>query len=138
MEQVQTVSDNAMQRLSKADRDLQAVVTIAPLTKAGIRVHHSGLLPVVKELTELLIQEHHIKVWSQTNQFNTTVLLLLQKTALTTLTMIFARRCLCLIRFANESCKGMAQLQFTRQGEAVSRRIARSILGFIYVAHLWY
>ena len=54
--------DNAMQCLSEADRDLEAIVHIAPLLKAGIGVHHSGLLPIVKELTELLFQEHLIKV----------------------------------------------------------------------------
>lgn len=51
-----------MQCLSEADRELEAVVHIAPLLKAGIGVHHSGLLPIVKELTELLFQEHLIKV----------------------------------------------------------------------------
>lgn len=64
-EQVQTVFDNAMQCLSETDRELEAIVHIAPLLKAGIGVHHSGLLPIVKELTELLFQEHLIKVWSE-------------------------------------------------------------------------
>lgn len=61
-EQVQLVFDNAMQCLTEADRQLEAIVHIAPLLKAGIGVHHSGLLPIVKELTELLFQEHLIKV----------------------------------------------------------------------------
>ncbi len=62
-EQVQTVFDNAMQCLSEADRELEAIVHIGPLLKAGIGVHHSGLLPIVKELTELLFQEHLVKVF---------------------------------------------------------------------------
>lgn len=54
-----------MQCLSETDRELEAIVHIAPLLKAGIGVHHSGLLPIVKELTELLFQEGLIKVSSQ-------------------------------------------------------------------------
>lgn len=59
---MQAVFDNALQCLSDTDRNLEAIVHIAPLLKAGIGVHHSGLLPIIKELTELLFQEHLIKV----------------------------------------------------------------------------
>jgi superfamily II RNA helicase len=33
------------------------VENILPLLKRGIGVHHSGLLPIVKEMVELLFQE---------------------------------------------------------------------------------
>lgn len=36
--------------------------TILPMLKRGIGVHHSGLLPIVKEVIELLFQEGLIKV----------------------------------------------------------------------------
>jgi superfamily II RNA helicase len=61
-EQVQMVFDNAMQCLSESDRQLDAIANIVPMLRAGIGVHHSGLLPIIKELTELLFQEHLIKV----------------------------------------------------------------------------
>lgn len=39
-----------------------------PLLKRGIGVHHSGLLPILKEVIEILFQEGLIKVgWK--NQF---------------------------------------------------------------------
>ena len=33
-----------------------------PLLKAGVAMHHSGLLPLLKEVVEILFQEHLIKV----------------------------------------------------------------------------
>lgn len=33
-----------------------------PLLKRGIGVHHSGLLPILKEVIEILFQEGFIKV----------------------------------------------------------------------------
>ena len=38
------------------------VVEILKLLRLGIGVHHSGLLPILKELVELLFQEQLIKV----------------------------------------------------------------------------
>lgn len=36
-----------------------------PLLKRGIGVHHSGLLPILKEVIEILFQEGLIKVWKK-------------------------------------------------------------------------
>jgi hypothetical protein len=33
-----------------------------PMLKRGVGVHHSGLLPILKEVVELLFQEGYIKV----------------------------------------------------------------------------
>ena len=33
-----------------------------PLLQRGVAVHHSGLLPVLKEVVELLFQEHWVRV----------------------------------------------------------------------------
>lgn len=38
------------------------VVGMLPLLRRGIAVHHSGLLPLVKEAVEILFQEGLIKV----------------------------------------------------------------------------
>lgn len=35
-----------------------------PMLKRGIGVHHSGLLPILKEVIELLFQEGLLKVWT--------------------------------------------------------------------------
>lgn len=39
-----------------------------PLLKRGIGVHHSGLLPILKEVIEILFQEGLIKVGSEYHQ----------------------------------------------------------------------
>jgi ATP-dependent RNA helicase DOB1 len=51
------VYSNAIQTLSEGDRDLPAILHMVPLLRHGIAVHHSGLLPILKELVELLFQE---------------------------------------------------------------------------------
>lgn len=38
-----------------------------PLLKRGIGVHHSGLLPILKEVIEILFQEGLIKVGDTDN-----------------------------------------------------------------------
>jgi superfamily II RNA helicase len=38
------------------------VSNMLPLLKRGIGVHHSGLLPILKEVIEILFQEGLIKV----------------------------------------------------------------------------
>ena len=45
---------------------LQAML---PLLKRGVGVHHSGLLPILKELVEILFQEHLIKALFATETF---------------------------------------------------------------------
>ena len=55
--------------LSEADRQLSPVVNALPLLRAGIGIHHSGLLPVVKEIVELLFQEGLVKVLFATETF---------------------------------------------------------------------
>ena len=41
---------------------MPAVKSMLPLLKRGIGVHHSGLLPLLKEVVEILFQEQLIKV----------------------------------------------------------------------------
>ncbi len=47
---------NALQCLSEEDRALPAITYMLPMLKRGIAVHHSGLLPILKELVEILFQ----------------------------------------------------------------------------------
>jgi ATP-dependent RNA helicase DOB1 len=41
-----------------------------PLLKRGIGIHHGGLLPIVKEVIELLFQEGLLKVLFTTETFS--------------------------------------------------------------------
>lgn len=59
---VESVFTNAIDSLSEDDRALPQVETILPLLKRGIGIHHSGLLPIIKEVIEILFQESLIKV----------------------------------------------------------------------------
>lgn len=58
---VEQVFRNAIICLSEEDRSLPAIELMLPLLKRGIAVHHSGLLPIIKELVELLFQEGLVK-----------------------------------------------------------------------------
>ena len=61
-EAVEEIFASAIQCLSEEDRALQPVGYFLPMLKKGIAVHHSGLLPILKEVVEILFQEGMIKV----------------------------------------------------------------------------
>nr|XP_029121629.1 DExH-box ATP-dependent RNA helicase DExH10 isoform X2 [Elaeis guineensis] len=58
---VEQVFRNAVLCLNEEDRTLPAIELMLPLLQRGIAVHHSGLLPMIKELVELLFQEGLVK-----------------------------------------------------------------------------
>ncbi|GKV00378.1 hypothetical protein SLEP1_g13072 [Rubroshorea leprosula] len=66
---VEKVFHSAMLCLNEEDRNLPAIELMLPLLKRGIAVHHSGLLPVIKELVELLFQEGLVKALFATETF---------------------------------------------------------------------
>ena len=49
-------------RLSPADQAIPQIVLVQSLALRGIGYHHAGLLPLVKEITEILFSEGLIKV----------------------------------------------------------------------------
>lgn len=67
---VDSVFNNALQSLSEEDRQLSQLTGLLPLLKNGIGVHHSGLLPILKETIEILFQESLIKVLFATETFS--------------------------------------------------------------------
>lgn len=67
---VDTVFENALRQLSDEDRQLPQIQHILPLLRKGIGVHHSGLLPILKETIEILFQENLIKVLFATETFS--------------------------------------------------------------------
>jgi ATP-dependent RNA helicase DOB1 len=66
---VDVVFDQATACLSAEDAGLRAVTALRPLLRAGVGVHHSGLLPILKELVELLFAEGLVKVLFATETF---------------------------------------------------------------------
>ncbi|KAF2718619.1 antiviral helicase [Polychaeton citri CBS 116435] len=67
---VQKVFDSAVAILSEEDKQLPQIQHILPLLRRGIGIHHSGLLPILKETIEILFQEGLIKVLFATETFS--------------------------------------------------------------------
>lgn len=67
---VDKVFDSALEMLSEEDKQLPQIQNILPLLKRGIGIHHSGLLPILKETIEILFQEGLIKVLFATETFS--------------------------------------------------------------------
>uniref|UniRef100_A0A131XF32 Putative cytoplasmic exosomal rna helicase ski2 dead-box superfamily protein n=1 Tax=Hyalomma excavatum TaxID=257692 RepID=A0A131XF32_9ACAR len=66
---VMEVFQNAMDSLSEEDQKLPQVEQVLPLLKRGIAVHHSGLLPILKETIEILFAEGLVKALFATETF---------------------------------------------------------------------
>jgi ATP-dependent RNA helicase DOB1 len=66
---VQSIFDAALQCLDERDRNLPCIESMLPMLKRGIGVHHSGLLPILKEIVELLFQENLVKCLFSTETF---------------------------------------------------------------------
>ena len=60
---------SAVDLLCEDDRELPQVQGLLPLLQRGVAVHHSGLLPVLKEVVELLFQENLVKLLFATETF---------------------------------------------------------------------
>lgn len=67
---VSTVFNNAISALSEEDRALPQIEHILPLLRRGIGIHHGGLLPILKEVIEILFQEGLLKVLFATETFS--------------------------------------------------------------------
>jgi len=60
---------NAIDCLSDDDKKLPQVEHVLPLLKRGIGIHHGGLLPILKEVIEILFSEGLIKALFATETF---------------------------------------------------------------------
>ncbi|KAF9219294.1 antiviral helicase [Gyrodon lividus] len=69
-ELVKNIFQNAIENLSADDRNLPQISNLLPLLKRGIGIHHGGLLPILKEVIEILFQEGLIKVLFATETFS--------------------------------------------------------------------
>ncbi|EIM83920.1 antiviral helicase [Stereum hirsutum FP-91666 SS1] len=67
---VSKIFENAIASLSPDDRTLPQIANILPLLKRGIGIHHGGLLPILKEVIEILFQEGLIKTLFATETFS--------------------------------------------------------------------
>ena len=59
----------AIKRLNPVDRTLPQILQVVRLLNCGIGVHHSGVLPILKEIVEILFSKGLIKVLVATETF---------------------------------------------------------------------
>ncbi|BEI88452.1 uncharacterized protein CcaverHIS019_0111700 [Cutaneotrichosporon cavernicola] len=67
---VEQVFENAIAVLSDDDKKLPQIEHLLPLLKRGIGIHHGGLLPIMKEVIEILFQEGLLKCLFATETFS--------------------------------------------------------------------
>ncbi|CAN3373327.1 hypothetical protein DIURU_001295 [Diutina rugosa] len=64
------IFNRAIDLLPEDDKQLPQIKSILPLLRRGIGIHHSGLLPILKEIIEILFQEGLLKVLFATETFS--------------------------------------------------------------------
>ncbi|KAI9196543.1 hypothetical protein LWI28_024817 [Acer negundo] len=67
--EIRIFCDKAFSRLKGSDRNLPQIVRVQSLLCRGVGVHHAGLLPIVKEVVEMLFCRGVIKVLFSTETF---------------------------------------------------------------------
>uniref|UniRef100_A0A0G4HZ21 Helicase C-terminal domain-containing protein n=1 Tax=Chromera velia CCMP2878 TaxID=1169474 RepID=A0A0G4HZ21_9ALVE len=68
-ETINMIWQNALGTLADEDKELPQLEAVKPLLLQGFGMHHGGLLPIVKEVTEILFGESLIKVLFATETF---------------------------------------------------------------------
>ncbi|XP_054261713.1 SKI2 subunit of superkiller complex protein [Macrosteles quadrilineatus] len=59
----------SISRLKEEDQKLPQILKLQKILEKGIGVHHSGILPILKEIVELLFQEGKVKLLFATETF---------------------------------------------------------------------
>lgn len=67
--QIHVTVEKALGRLKFEDRTLPQIIRMRELLARGIAVHHGGLLPIVKEMVEILFSRTLVKVLFATETF---------------------------------------------------------------------
>ncbi|KAG7099859.1 hypothetical protein E1B28_001664 [Marasmius oreades] len=67
--EVHVAIEKALSRLKGSDRKLPQIARMRDLLSRGIGVHHGGLLPIVKELVEILFARGLVKILFATETF---------------------------------------------------------------------
>lgn len=66
---IHMIIERSIARLKPEDRQLPQIVRLRELLSRGIAVHHGGLLPIVKEMVEILFAQTLVKVLFATETF---------------------------------------------------------------------
>ncbi|KAJ6639246.1 Helicase SKI2W [Pseudolycoriella hygida] len=66
---IQSFFQKCLQKLKPEDRNIPQILTLQHSLKRGIGVHHSGILPILKEIVEILFQSGFVKLLFATETF---------------------------------------------------------------------
>lgn len=66
---IHMIAEKSLARLKPEDRALPQIIRMKELLSRGIAVHHGGLLPIVKELVEILFAQTLVKILFATETF---------------------------------------------------------------------
>ncbi|CAK7200888.1 Antiviral helicase ski2 [Sporothrix eucalyptigena] len=66
---IHSIYSKSIARLTKEDQELPQITRLRDMATRGIAVHHGGLLPIVKEIVELLFAQSLVKVLFATETF---------------------------------------------------------------------
>jgi ATP-dependent RNA helicase DOB1 len=67
---IQKFFDSCLDGLSEEDRKLRQITSLVGILKSGVGLHHGGMLPILKELVEILFQMGLLKVLVSTETFS--------------------------------------------------------------------
>ncbi|KAH3760431.1 antiviral helicase [Pelomyxa schiedti] len=67
--EIHTFIEQSLSKLKEIDRTLPQILRMKQLLKRGIGVHHGGLLPIVKEIVEILFGKGLVRVLFATETF---------------------------------------------------------------------
>ncbi|XP_031831546.1 superkiller complex helicase subunit twister [Nomia melanderi] len=66
---IRTFFQNNIKQLKGSDRELPQVLMMQELLQNGVGIHHSGILPILKEIVEMLFQNGIVKLLFATETF---------------------------------------------------------------------
>lgn len=69
-DRITEIFTNAVNILSDEDRRLPQITSVLTILQKGIGIHHGGLLPLIKEVIEILFQEGLLKCLFSTETFS--------------------------------------------------------------------
>ena len=67
---IEKIFISAIISLSTEDQKIKQIQSVLPILQKGIGIHHSGMLPIIREIVELIFQEGLIKILFTTETFS--------------------------------------------------------------------
>ena len=67
---IERLYKSLLRSLKDEDKQLPQVVSLLQILKSGVGLHHGGMLPILKEIVEILFQSGLIKILISTETFS--------------------------------------------------------------------